>query len=124
MICISVSSIIVMSQCAIVPGCVTTYADCLSEVHHPSAIRPPLTVLCPALLTEVDCGSPERPDEKLSVSTSGQQVGDTATYSCEPGHNLVGATARTCLATGGWSGAPPRCQGEWRAVGDEAELGE
>ncbi|KAF0314296.1 CUB and sushi domain-containing protein 3 [Amphibalanus amphitrite] len=59
---------------------------------------------------EVDCGTPERPEETLSVSTSGQRVGDLATYSCVPGHRLVGTASRTCLATGGWSGAPPRCQ--------------
>ena len=50
--------------------------------------------------------------ELLSVSTSGQEVGDTATYSCRPGYRLIGAATRTCLASGEWSGAPPRCQGE------------
>ena len=40
----------------------------------------------------------------------GNSVGDTATYSCNPGFELVGAQTVTCQADGTWSDPPPTCQ--------------
>lgn len=45
-----------------------------------------------------------------SVSISGLRVGSTATYECNDGFTLVGATTRRCLSTGHWSGGAPSCQ--------------
>ena len=43
--------------------------------------------------------------------TAGVAFGQTATYSCDTGYNLVGDSTRTCLAGGVWSGSEPTCQG-------------
>ena len=37
--------------------------------------------------------------------------GQTATYSCNTGYNLVENSTRTCQAVGNWSGSAPTCQG-------------
>lgn len=44
-----------------------------------------------------------------SVSAPLLTYGATATYGCNAGYDLVGATMRTCQANGTWSGAPPTC---------------
>ena len=43
--------------------------------------------------------------------TAGTTFGQTATYSCDTGYNLVGDSNRICQATGEWSGRAPTCQG-------------
>ena len=43
--------------------------------------------------------------------TAGTTFGQTATYSCDIGYNLVGDSTRTCNPTGNWSGRAPTCQG-------------
>ncbi len=37
---------------------------------------------------------------------------NTATYTCDDGHNLNGATTRTCQANGTWSLTVPTCDRE------------
>ncbi|XP_064382161.1 sushi, von Willebrand factor type A, EGF and pentraxin domain-containing protein 1-like [Halichondria panicea] len=44
-----------------------------------------------------------------SVSVSGLQVGSTATYQCNDGFLLVGASTRYCQSSGDWSGKAPTC---------------
>ena len=44
------------------------------------------------------------------VSTNGTTFGQTATYSCNTGYNLVGDNTRTCQAIGYWSGSEPTCE--------------
>ena len=34
----------------------------------------------------------------------------TATYSCDPGFQLVGVETRICLESAVWSGDPPACE--------------
>ena len=63
------------------------------------------------LLTVVDCGSLTDPDNGQVTLTAGTTLGQTATYSCNTGYNLVGDSTRTCQATGIWSGSAPTCQG-------------
>ena len=46
------------------------------------------------------------------VSQSGTSIGDTATYSCILGFELVGNNRRTCVEPGQWSGAEPSCRSE------------
>ena len=60
--------------------------------------------------TAVNCGTLPNPTNG-QVNTTGTTLGQTATYSCNPGYNLVGGSTRTCQATGAWSGSPPTCQG-------------
>ena len=43
--------------------------------------------------------------------TSGTTFGQTATYTCNMGYNLVENSTRTCQATGQWSGSAPTCEG-------------
>ena len=63
------------------------------------------------LILIVDCGSLTDPDNGSVDHTAGTTVGQTATYSCNTGYNLVGDSTRTCQATGNWSGSAPTCEG-------------
>ena len=62
-------------------------------------------------LTAVDCGNLPDPDNGQVNHTAGTTFGQTATYSCNTGYNLVGDSTRTCQATGNWSGSVPTCRG-------------
>ena len=63
------------------------------------------------LSTAVNCGTLSNPDNGQVTHTAGTTFGQTATYSCNTGYNLVGVNTRTCQATGVWSGSSPTCQG-------------
>ena len=63
------------------------------------------------ILAVVDCGSLTDPASGQVDLTSGTTLGQTATYSCNTGYNLVGDSTRTCQATGQWSGSAPTCEG-------------
>ena len=62
------------------------------------------------ILIVVDCGSLTDPANG-QVDLTSETFGQTATYSCNTGYNLVGDSTRTCQATGEWSGSAPTCQG-------------
>ena len=62
-------------------------------------------------LTAVDCGNLTDPHNGQVDHTAGTTLGQTATYSCNTGYNLVGDSTRTCQATGNWSGSAPTCLG-------------
>ena len=59
----------------------------------------------------VDCGNLTDPANGSVNHTAGTASGQTATYSCNTGYNLVGDSTRTCQATGNWSGSVPTCEG-------------
>ena len=59
----------------------------------------------------MDCGSLNDPGNGSVNHTSGTTFGQTITYSCNTGYNLVGDSTRTCQATGEWSGSAPTCEG-------------
>ena len=59
----------------------------------------------------MDCGSLPDPTNGRVDHTAGTSLGQTATYSCDRGYNLVGDSTRTCQATGNWSGSEPTSQG-------------
>ena len=63
------------------------------------------------ILTVVDCRSLNAPANGGVTYTSGTTFGNTTTYSCNTGYNLVGNSVRTCQATRNWSGSAPACQG-------------
>ena len=44
------------------------------------------------------------------VMMTGNSEDDTATYSCDPGFELVGEMTRICQSNSEWSGAPPICR--------------
>ena len=62
-------------------------------------------------LAAVNCGNLTDPANGSVNHTAGTTLGQTATYSCNTGYNLVGNSTRTCQATGNWSGRAPTCQG-------------
>ena len=62
-------------------------------------------------LAAVDCGSLTDPANGQVDHTSGTTLGQTATYSCNTGYNVVGDSSRTCQAEVIWSGSAPTCQG-------------
>ena len=63
------------------------------------------------LLTAEDCGTLTHPTNGQVSYTAGTTYQQTATYSCDPGYNLVGDSTRICHATGMWSGNAPTCHG-------------
>ena len=48
--------------------------------------------------------------DRGAVSLSGLNANDTATYTCDLGHKLVGSKVLTCRLGGTWSSSPPTCQ--------------
>ena len=58
----------------------------------------------------MNCGALTNPANGQVSHPGGTTVGQTATYSCNTGHNLVGSSTRTCQATGQWSGDAPICE--------------
>ena len=62
-------------------------------------------------LAVVDCGNLSDPANGQVDHTAGTTFGQTATYSCNTGYNLVGDNTRTCQASGNWSGSAATCQG-------------
>ena len=61
--------------------------------------------------TAVNCGTLTNPANGQVTHTAGATFGQTATYSCNTGYNLVGSSTRTCQATRVWSGSAPTCPG-------------
>ena len=52
---------------------------------------------------------PLTPPENGKVTTSGNTVGSTATYSCFPGFDLQGSATAQCQSTGKWTPSAPTC---------------
>ena len=44
-----------------------------------------------------------------AMMMTGNSVGDTATYTCDMGFELVGVMMVTCLSDGTWDNPPPEC---------------
>ena len=63
------------------------------------------------LSTVVDCNALSDPANGQVSHTAGTTFGQTATYSCNTGYNLVGDNTRTCQGAGEWSGSASTCQG-------------
>ena len=60
--------------------------------------------------TAVDCGVLRNPVNGQVNDTNGTIFGQTATYSCNTGYNLVGNSTRMCQADGLWTGSAPSCE--------------
>ena len=58
----------------------------------------------------VNCGTLNAPANGQVSHTAGTTFGQTATYSCNTGYNLMGNSTRTCQANGVWSGSEPTCR--------------
>ncbi len=62
------------------------------------------------LPTAVDCGSLDTPSNGAVDTSSGTTFMMTATYTCNPGYNIVDSESRTCGASGVWSSTAPVCE--------------
>ena len=60
--------------------------------------------------TVVDCRDLTAPANGRVDHPDGTTFGETATYSCNTGYNLVGNSTRMCEAAGVWSGSEPACE--------------
>ena len=58
----------------------------------------------------IDCNVLSNPANGTVTTASGTLFEAEATYSCNAGYELVGASTRTCTATGAWSGSTPTCE--------------
>ena len=59
----------------------------------------------------MDCGTlPDTANGQVTLN-AGTAMGQTATYRCNTGYNLVGESTRTCQDTGEWSESTPVCEG-------------
>ena len=56
-----------------------------------------------------ECGALTNPTNGQVSHLNRTVEGQTATYTCNTGYNLVGDSTRTCQATGVWSGSAPTC---------------
>ena len=63
------------------------------------------------ILEKVICDEVLTNPERGSVTTTGNSVGDTATYTCKEGYEVTGDATRTCQKDGTWSGTAPTCEG-------------
>ena len=66
----------------------------------------------PILSLEIMCEALVSP-ENGKVVTTGNGVGDVATYSCDGDFMLKGSETRTCENTGMWSEEMPMCEGNF-----------
>ena len=69
------------------------------------------------------CADPDAPDNG-DVAVDGNDLGDTATYICDAGFDLIGKAKATCTeAADGESAsfipAPPVCEGKWAGGGGD-----
>ncbi|KAI8507111.1 hypothetical protein Bbelb_155500 [Branchiostoma belcheri] len=55
------------------------------------------------------CPTPDAPTN--GAVTGSNSLGDTVTYSCDSGYNLVGSATRTCQADLTWTASDPTCEG-------------
>ena len=63
----------------------------------------------------VCCDPPVAPSNGGEVH-SGKLEGDTVTYFCNKGYQLIGIESRTCQSNGEWSGIQPSCNGLFNAI--------
>ena len=82
---------------------------CISSVKSMEYVHD--EYLCNILLIVVGCGTLTNPTNGQVNHTAGATFGQTATYSCDTGYNLVGDSTRICQDGGVWSGSEPNCQG-------------
>ena len=62
------------------------------------------------IVVAIQCDALSDPDNG-AVSVTGTGVGDTATYTCDDGYELIGSSTRTCQSNGEWSESSPTCEG-------------
>ena len=78
--------------------------------HETVALIPNTACFISLFSTAVDCGALSNLTNGQVSHTAGTTFGQTATYSCNTGYNLVGDSTRMCQANGEWSGSEPTCQ--------------
>ena len=61
------------------------------------------------VLSLLDCGPLPTPDYGSVDTSSGTTFGETASYVCNDGYDLIGVATRSCLENGTWSEFVPTC---------------
>ena len=64
-------------------------------------------------MTAVNCGTLSNPANGQVSHNAGTTYGQTATYNCNTGYDLMGSSTRTCQSTRRWSESAPNCQGNY-----------
>ena len=64
---------------------------------------------CPDLSIESENNSCK--NSLLKIISNGKRIGDSITFLCPLGYDLIGSKEMTCLETGQWSDAIPFCEG-------------
>ena len=59
----------------------------------------------------MDCGTLNTTINGHVIDTAGTTFGQTVTYTCNTGYNLMGDSICVCEAEGMWFGNEPTCQG-------------
>ena len=74
-------------------------------------------LLCTNIIfTLLDCPVLQQPDYgSISFVLNNPKHGNTVSFSCNDGYNLLGSAERTCMPNGEWSGASATCQGKYYA---------
>lgn len=88
-------------------GALLLYAQYKEQLHND---------IIPSLIV-VDCGPLDNPQNGFVRLFSTLQ-GATATYTCQPGFDLIGNRLRTCQANGQWSGQDPICRRQSMTTND------
>ena len=57
-----------------------------------------------------DCPSLTNITNGMVETLHGLSTGQIATYTCNPGYDIIGDLTRTCQENGSWSGSEPFCQ--------------
>ena len=63
----------------------------------------------PPSCSGLPCATTLSPPANGAVSITTGVTGDSATYSCDPGYNLIGATSTLCQTNSAWSNPAPTC---------------
>ena len=79
-------------------------------LHPPVKVYLDRMLIILLIVVAIQCDALSDPDNG-AVSVTGTGVGDTATYTCDDGYELIGSSTRTCQSNGDWSGSPPTCEG-------------
>ena len=94
--------------------CVARGCDMIYVVYRDlDTLTPGIIMCCVASSRAATCEELSYPGFG-TVTVSGQSVGDTATYECWSGFDLVGLPTQTCAQTSpgsaDWSGVAPICR--------------
>ena len=60
-------------------------------------------------LSSVSCTPLDGPDNGV-IDCTGSVYGDTCSFTCDDGYELIGSDTRTCQSDGNWNGSEAKCE--------------